>query len=100
MPKERVNEVMIIGESLHNIVADFVDQKRTTLDMQKKPGVGRTDHHRGLQPQNRLWADTERRFQCTSVHITHRMTLPCSPNWSHARSMPVRFEHHGRPGFY
>jgi hypothetical protein len=34
--KKMVNDVMQIGESLHNLVADFGDQKRTTFDVQNK----------------------------------------------------------------
>merc|ERR1740133_384769 len=34
--KKMVNDVMLIGESLHNLVADFGDQKRTTFDVQNK----------------------------------------------------------------
>merc|ERR1719440_1395200 len=34
--KKMVNDVMVIGESLHNLVADFGDQKRTTFDVQNK----------------------------------------------------------------
>lgn len=34
--KKMVNDVMSIGESLHNLVADFGDQKRTTFDVQNK----------------------------------------------------------------
>merc|ERR1719498_1173925 len=34
--KKMVNDVMLIGESLHNLVADFGDQKKTTFDVQNK----------------------------------------------------------------
>jgi len=34
--KKMVNDVMLIGESLHNLVADFGDQKRSTFDVQNK----------------------------------------------------------------
>jgi hypothetical protein len=34
--KKMVNDVMLIGESLHNLVADFGEQKRTTFDVQNK----------------------------------------------------------------
>merc|ERR1719223_394124 len=34
--KKMVNDVMLIGESLHNLVADFGEQKRTTFEVQNK----------------------------------------------------------------
>merc|ERR1719174_3425745 len=34
--KKMVNDVMLIGESLHNLVADFGDQKKSTFDVQNK----------------------------------------------------------------
>jgi len=34
--KKMVNDVMSVGESLHNLVADFGEQKRTTSDVQNK----------------------------------------------------------------
>jgi len=34
--KKMVNDVMLIGESLHNLVADFGEQKRTTFVVQNK----------------------------------------------------------------